>query len=141
MSRDNDEPEVLPQGQKRFTWYNEEGEEVSHIFPVTNEVCDRCEGYGTHLNPSIGNHGYSMEEFRESFDEEEAAEYFRRGGRYDVQCEECHGAKVVPVVDEKKLTPEQKKLFEEYCESEEESARMDAEDRHTRWMEDGCPMD
>ena len=142
MSRDNDEPEILPQGQQRFTWTNEDGDEVSHIFPVTNEVCDRCEGYGTHLTPSIGNHAYSMEEFYESFDDEEdRAAYFQRGGKYDVQCEECHGAKVVPVVDESKLTPEQKKLFEEYCEHEEDMARMDAEDRHTRWMEDGCPMD
>src|SRR5512135_2381951 len=137
MSRNNDEPEVLPQGQIRLTWTNEDGDEVSHVFPSTNEVCYRCEGYGTHLTPSIGNHAYSMEEFHESFDEEEAQEYFRRGGRYDVQCEECHGNKVLQVVDESKLSEEQKKLFAEYEEHEEEMARMDAEDRQTRYYESG----
>jgi hypothetical protein len=141
MKRNNNEPENLPQGQKRYTWNNEDGDEVSHIFPVTNQVCNRCEGYGTHLNPSIGNHAYSMEEFHEAFDEEEAEEYFKRGGRYDVQCEECHGDKVVPEVDEVKLTSEQKELFEEYCECEETRAQWEAEDRHTRWMEDGCRGD
>lgn len=129
------------QGEIELTWYNEDGDEVTHSFPCKNEVCHRCEGYGTHLNPSIGNHAYSQEEFYESFDEEEAEEYFKRGGRYDVTCEECKGNKVIEVVDESKLSDEQKKLYAEYEESEEESARQDAEDRHTRWMEDGCPMD
>ena len=122
-------------------WFNDEGDEVEHTFPAVNEVCERCEGYGMHLTPSIGNHAYSMDEFRESFDEEEAEEYFRRGGMYDVQCEECHGNKVVAMVDEDKLTPEQKTLYAEYQEAEENRARSDAEDRHTRWMEDGCPSD
>jgi hypothetical protein len=141
MSRDNDEPEILPQGQQRFTWTNEDGDEVSHVFPICNEVCSRCEGFGSHLNPSIGNHAYSMEEFYDSFDNEDIEEYFTRGGKFDVQCQECHGNKVVPVVDESKLTAEQKKLYEQYCQHEEDMARMDAEDRHTRWMEDGCPSD
>lgn len=130
------------QGEIELTWYDEEGEEVTHSFPSKNEVCPRCEGHGTHLTPSIGNHAYSMEEFYESFDDEEdREEYFKRGGRYDVTCEECHGKNVIEVVDEDKLSEEQKKLYAEYEESAEESARQDAEDRHTRWMEDGCPRD
>lgn len=138
MSRRNDdEPEVLPQGQMRLTWTDEEGEEVSHIFPSTNEVCHRCEGYGTHLNPSIGQHAYTMEEFNESFDDEGKEEYFKRGGIYDVTCEVCKGNKVLPTVDESKLSDEQKKLFAEYEEHEEDMARMDAEDRQTRYYESG----
>ena len=125
------------QGEIELTWSDEDGEEVTHSFPCENEVCPRCEGYGTHLTPSIGNHAYSMEEFNESFDDEGREEYFKRGGIYDVQCEECKGNKVIEVVAEDKLTEEQKKLYEEYCEYEADMARMDAEDRQTRYYESG----
>lgn len=126
------------QGEIELTWNDEEGDEVTHTFPSTNEVCDRCEGFGTHLTPSIGEHAYSMEEFNESFDDEEDREaYFQRGGKYDVQCEVCHGNKVVETVDESKLSDEQKAVYEQYLDSEEQGARWDAEDRATRRMENG----
>jgi len=82
-----------------FTVEDDQGEEVTHELPAVMEVCGRCDGHGTHLNPNIGQHAYTPEEFRESFDDEEAAEYFKRGGIYDVTCEECGGRNVVPVVD------------------------------------------
>ena len=100
------------QGLIELTWYDENGDEVKHSFPATNEVCDRCEGFGTHLHPDIGSHGYSVEEFNEAFFEDEDREaYFSRGGKYDVSCEECHGKNVVAVVDEDRLTEDQKKLY------------------------------
>lgn len=125
------------QGEVELTWYDDEGDEVTHTFPSVNEVCGHCEGYGTHLNPSIGQHAYSQEEFNESFDDEGKEEYFKRGGIYDVQCEVCKGNKVVPAVDESRLSDEQKALYAQYQESEEESARSDAEDRQTRYYESG----
>ncbi len=79
---------------------DDDGERVVTL-PVKMEVCSRCEGHGYHLTPSIGEHAYSQEEFYEAFDDEEdRAEYFRRGGIYDVRCYDCKGANVVPVVDE-----------------------------------------
>ncbi len=78
---------------------DDDGERVVTL-PVRLEVCSRCHGTGYHLTPSIGEHAYSMEEFRESFDPEEAEEYFRRGGIYDVTCERCKGRNVEEVVDE-----------------------------------------
>lgn len=125
------------QGVIELTWSDEDGEDITHEFPCKNEVCPRCEGYGTHLTPSIGNHAYSQEEFYDSFDDEGREEYFKRGGIYDVQCEECKGNKVIEVVDESRLSEEQKKLYAEYEEHEEEMARMDAEDRQTRYYESG----
>lgn len=131
------------QGEIELTWTNEDGDEVTHTFPSTNEVCTRCEGYGTHLNPNIGEHAYSSEEFAESFPDDEdmgfnpREEYFKRGGIYDVQCETCHGNKVIEVADESKMTDEQKTLFAEYEKHEEQMARYDAEDRATRRMEEG----
>ena len=92
-------------------WENDEGEEVEHTFPAINEVCGRCEGYGTHLNPSIGQHAYTLEEFNEAFDDDESREaYFTRGGMYDVRCEQCHGNKVIQVIDEEHM-PERTRLL------------------------------
>ena len=74
--------------------------EVERELPAVFEVCDRCEGHGTHLTPSIGEHAYSREEFEEAFSEDEDRDaYFRRGGIYDVVCQTCHGENVVSVVD------------------------------------------
>jgi len=126
------------QGEIVLKLYDEEGEEVEHTFPSINEVCPRCEGFGTHLTPSIGQHAYTQEEFYEAFsDEEDREQYFRRGGIYDVTCEECKGNKVIQVVDEDHLTEDQKKVYEEWQEQEEENAREDAADRRTRYYESG----
>lgn len=90
---------------KTVTYENDDGEEIKIDLPAKNEVCDRCEGFGTHLTPSIGEHAYSREEFEEAFsDEENRAQYFQRGGIYDVTCEGCRGNKVVLVVDEEHVT-------------------------------------
>jgi predicted methyltransferase len=136
MSRNDDEPEVLPQGQMRLTWTDEEGEEVSHIVPSKKEVCHDCDGHGMVLNESMRHHAYTSDD-EEMHDPEFREEYFKRGGIYDVQCPTCKGHNVEEVVDESRLSDEQKKLYAEYEEHEEDMARMDAEDRHTRYMESG----
>jgi hypothetical protein len=125
----------------KVTYFDAAGDEVEVQLPSKFEVCPRCEGHGTHLNPSIGQHAYSMEVFRESFDDEEAEQYFKRGGIYDVTCEQCGGKRVTEVPDEAAMNAEQKAQFKEWEDAEAERARSDAEDRRTRWMEDGCPMD
>jgi hypothetical protein len=123
----------------RITVEDEEtGEETTHELPARFEVCGRCEGHGTHLNPSIGNHAYTREEFEEAFDDEESREnYFKRGGIYDVSCEECGGQRVIPELDYDALTPAQKEIADEYYDRLEQEARWDAEDRMTRRMESG----
>ena len=125
------------------TYYNSEGDEVSDELPARHEVCQRCEGHGTHLTPSIGNHAYSSEEFEQEFSEDEDREaYFERGGKYDVTCEVCDGKNVVLVVDEEACqTAEQKEILQTYTRSQRESEQEAAADRRTRWFEDGCPMD
>lgn len=95
-----------------------DGEVQEGELPCKMEVCPTCEGHGTHLTPSMRDHAYSAEEFAESFDDEEAAEYFQRGGRYDVVCEECHGKNVVKVVDE------------DSCKSEEQKAILAGHHKH-----------
>jgi len=65
-----------------------EGEDVGTV-SVRYEVCQTCQGRGTHVNPSIDADGLSLHEIEPKF----AADYF--SGRYDVCCAECQGKRVV----------------------------------------------
>jgi RecJ-like exonuclease len=113
-----------------FTHEDDDGCEVEHELPARYEVCDRCEGHGCHLTPSIGEHAYSMEEFHEAFDDEEdRAEYFKRGGRYDVPCEECKGKRVVLVLDESACFAEHERVLALYHEREAETAAYERQRR------------
>lgn len=119
-----------------FTHETTGGFEHEHALPAKMAVCERCEGHGTHLHPAIGGHAYTREEFDREFDEEERGEYFRRGGRYDVACQDCGGRRVVPVVDEDaaKRTLRGRRLLALYFALEAREARYAAEERHERAM-------
>lgn len=83
--------------------------------PAKMEVCDDCEGHGFVLNPSMREHAYSMEEFNETFhDEEDREQYFKRGGIYDIQCPTCNGKNVVPVVDESLIPSNKQEQYKQY---------------------------
>jgi hypothetical protein len=69
--------------------------------PAKYEVCDICDGRGKHVNPAIDGHGLSREDFDEDPDFAEA--YWR--GDYDQTCVECHGERVVPVIDRDRCAP------------------------------------
>lgn len=120
--------------------YDIDGDEVEVDLPAKYEVCGTCEGNGTHLNPSIGQHAYSSEEFYESFDEEEQEQYFKRGGMYDVQCEECNGKRVIAVPDfemvwpKHETNPDEIDLKNYYKETERNRTRMAREEQHERDM-------
>lgn len=78
----------------------DDGTEEELELPAKHAVCRKCEGHGTHLRDGMREHAYTREEFEEAFhDEEDRAEYFKRGGIYDVQCTECSGLRVVVAVD------------------------------------------
>lgn len=130
---------------QEVTYYDyETEEEVTVPLPHKNEVCPRCEGVGTHLTPSIGNHAYSREEFDEAFEpgSEEREAYFSRGGRYDVTCEKCGGKNVILVVDEAACTtPEQKAHLKAYKKHQRRMVQDRVDDTRTMWYESGCPMD
>ena len=115
-----------------IAWTDDEG--VEHELPAKYEVCSRCEGFGTHLNPNIGEHAYTQEEFLDEFDDEEQEAYFTRGGMYDVTCEECRGKRVVLVVDGDKC---KNGLYEAYTKDMDAQAQMDYEDEMTRRAENG----
>lgn len=117
-----------------FEHENDDGEIVVYEFPSKFEVCHTCNGHGTHLNPSIGEHAYTADEFNEAFfDDEDKEEYFRHGGKYDVTCETCKGKNVISVIDELACnSPELKeslKLYHEKLKTDAEYARECAYER------------
>lgn len=101
------------------------GEFVEHKLPTRFAVCHRCQGEGTHVNPSIDGHGISADEFAEDPDFEESY----RAGHYDVQCEQCEGLRVVPEVDEDACSPEVLAAWREKCEAEADYAAECAAER------------
>lgn len=65
--------------------------------PCKFEVCSLCEGEGTHVNPSIDAHGVSGEEFAELMED-------YANGFFNILCNECHGLRVVWVVDRERCS-------------------------------------
>jgi hypothetical protein len=78
--------------------------------PSKFEVCWRCEGQGSHVNPAIDGNGISPEEFAEDPDFAEA--YL--AGHYDVRCETCHGERVTLEPDYDQMSPDLAEQVEEY---------------------------
>jgi hypothetical protein len=98
--------------EPKVTYYDEEGLEI-HL-PAKYEVCRRCEGSGTHVNPNIDGHGITPEEFEED-------PVFRDAylaGVYDVSCFECKGLRVVAVVAAERCDPEQLQAYHDFLREE-----------------------
>lgn len=103
--------------------------------PAKLELCSRCRGHGTHVNPSIDGNGITESEFAE-WHQDEVEGYF--SGAYDVCCYDCSGDKTEKVIDtdavdrmiavekdagSKSLTEFWLKQYDDYC---EESAYMNS---------------
>jgi hypothetical protein len=108
-----------------ITVYGEDAEgdfEEDREVPVKFEVCPTCDGKGSHVNPSVDCDGLTAEDFAE--DPDFLDEYV--SGRYDVPCYECHGERVVPVINEERCDPETLRLVRERQDADLEEARMRA---------------
>lgn len=79
---------------------DDDGDEYTVKFPIVFKVCWRCEGKGSHVHPGVDGHGITESEWEQDWSFEEQEQYW--SGGYDVQCEECHGANVLPAIDEKR---------------------------------------
>lgn len=97
-------------------WENEEGDPIELELPARYEVCDLCQGKGSHTNPSIDSNGLTREDFDEDPDFRE--DYL--SGMYDVPCYRCGGSRVKPVLNEEMATEEQKKIMTEIFQSRSE---------------------
>lgn len=106
-----------------ITLYGENGDLE---LPGRFEVCPRCEGRGTHVNPNVDGNGLSAEDF------DEAGPEFREdymAGVYDVPCDECGGQRVVAVPDFERWTDEQRLTYEDQQRSLAESRRIEDQER------------
>lgn len=116
-----------------FTLFSDAGDEIEVSLPAKFEVCPTCRGKGSHVNPAIDGHGLTSEDFDEDPDFREA--YVR--GDYDVRCRECHGQRVVAVVDEARFTAEMRAQWDKHCRAEEEMRRDYDSERWLRMAESG----
>lgn len=124
---------LYPHGLKPVELGEEIDVEETVELPGKFDVCSRCEGKGTHMNPSIGNHAITAEEWYGPDWDDESREMYMNGG-YDVTCYNCKGKRVELVVDESRCD---KELYEAYCNDMDERAREEYADRRMRWAEDG----
>ncbi|MHB1260367.1 MAG: hypothetical protein ACYC2H_01490 [Thermoplasmatota archaeon] len=103
-----------------------DGAEIDEYeIPARFEVCGNCDGKGSHVNRAIDGHGISQEEFDEDPDFRE--DYF--AGVYDVDCDECRGARVMPIVDEVRATPQQLEIANDRIDGEADYRRECAAER------------
>jgi hypothetical protein len=119
--------------QIRFTVWNGD-DEIEYVMPSRMEVCPRCDGTGSHTNPAIDGNGITSSEMAEMGDD------FREdymNGLYDVRCETCRGANVVPVADPANATAEVRAAWEQHEEAMYEAAREEASERWLRMAESG----
>lgn len=61
----------------------EDGVELA--LPARFEVCPRCQGEGSHVNPAVDGNGLTAEDFDQDPDFHD--DYM--AGAYDVPCEQC----------------------------------------------------
>lgn len=114
---------------KTFRWESAETGEAFE-FPARTEVCSRCDGEGTHVNPSIDGNGITASEWAEEWDEDERDSYMR--GVYDVTCEECEGRNVVTVIDEEAAEKAEPEGWALYLAEMRDLAQMRAEEAAER---------
>lgn len=93
--------------------------------PSRKEVCPRCHGNGTHVNPGVDGNG--LDPYDPDLDEDFWDDY--RSGVYNVTCEECGGRNVVDVFDESALRPDVLKAWEEWQREMWESYSISAQER------------
>ena len=115
-----------------------EGETMDVELPTRWEICERCDGDGTHVNEAIDGNGITAQEWAENWDDDDREAYLR--GEYDVRCTECGGSGKVRVVDLEQIAassdPDLKRALVEYEEDEQDRASYEAERRAERRM--GC---
>jgi hypothetical protein len=117
----------------RFTLLHPDtGEELE--LPTKFELCPRCQGAGTHTNPSIDGNGITSSEWAE-WDDDDRETYM--SGGYDVRCETCKGERVVAVPALDRCTFAQKRLLVRNRQAEREYQRDYDSERWLRMAESG----
>lgn len=116
----------------KFTFTDDNDDEIETEIPAKYDVCGSCHGKGKHDHPAFSN-GITADEWNgPDWDDESRESYM--AGAYDVTCEECKGLRVILVPDEDRCD---KAILKIYNDTMSQKARWDAEDRRTYRMESG----
>jgi hypothetical protein len=94
---------------------------------LSNEMCSRCDGNGTHGNPAFD--GTTTEWWLEGDPFGDDLEEYMHGDRYDVSCEECDGERIVKVLLPENNTPEIMAAWEEWLRDYYEGRAVEAQER------------
>lgn len=116
-----------------FEYETEDGEMVTGDLPARYEVCWRCGGEGSHVNPNVDGHGITADEWANEWDEDQRETYM--SGGYDVSCEECGGARVTLALDDEAIasgSEELRDLHRAYMNQQDALAEMRAEEAAER---------
>jgi hypothetical protein len=108
-----------------LTVFTDQGDEVELAIPAKFELCPRCRGVGSHVDPAVDGQGISQADFDQDPDFQES--YF--AGVYDVACHRCAGEKVIKVIDRDRATSAEKTLFDNH---ERELNEIQAEEEAER---------
>lgn len=102
--------------------FDDEGYELVLDIPARGEVCWRCDGEGTHVNPAIDGNGITEMDRMDWADDDFMDDY--RSGVYDIRCDECHGERILWVPDESRARPEDLAAWRKHEEQEYEYQAM-----------------
>ena len=94
--------------------------EASYELPAVFEVCPRCSGKGTIVNPSVDGNGLTAMDFED--DPDFRRDYF--SGVYDIRCPSCNGERVIPEVAFEDLTTQQDGVYQTWIEQHRDEERF-----------------
>lgn len=93
-------------------WIDEAGCDVEADvdLPSIFQLCPRCKGEGSHVNPAIDGNGITTDEMDDlgvDFQDDYMA------GVYDVACHRCNGKRVIEVIDRDRCDPDDLRRYDE----------------------------
>ena len=106
---------------------HEDGSTEIVSVPSHFEVCERCQGKGSHDAWEGGMTADEMEEQGPDFIEDYLS------GVYDVKCTVCNGLRVVEVISRERISPE---ILAAYDREQQELAELQQMEMSERWF--GC---
>lgn len=109
----------------KFHYENDDGEEIEVNLPAVYEVCTKCCGTGSIVNPAIDGNGLT----REDFDQDPGFEEDYFSGVYDIQCPECDGERLIAEVDENRCNIHDLNKYNEYLNEQDRFRREDSSER------------
>jgi hypothetical protein len=108
-------------GKLSVTICDDDGNDLE--LPGRYEICPDCDGHGVR---ALGGMAITSSEW-EDWDCEEREGYFR--GDYDTTCECCNGSGKIVMVDEDRLSDDEKRMMEAYYKCLSEARQTERNER------------